>query len=85
MDGKQPCCSSGTFPPGDSVLLFKNTVRRSTLREVVNLEVCFGDVMPPPGSTEQLGPAASYQDSEMSQRAKVDPSGVEETLHRCLL
>lgn len=51
----------------------------------MKLSVCFGDVMPPPGSTEQLDLAASYQDSEMSQRAEVDPSGVEETLHRCLL
>lgn len=29
MDGKQPCCSSGTFSPGDSILIFKSTMRRS--------------------------------------------------------
>lgn len=29
MDGKQPCCSSGTIFPGGGILVFKSTVRRS--------------------------------------------------------
>lgn len=47
MDDKRPCCSLETFPPGDSILILKSTVRRPPLSELANLEAWSGDVISP--------------------------------------
>lgn len=85
MDDKRPFCSSGIFPPSDSILISKSTKGRSPSLNLSTLRSGFGDVIPLSGPTEQPDPAASHQDSEMSQGAEAHSPGVkEETLQCCL-
>lgn len=62
MDGKQPCCSSGTIFPGGGILVFKITLRRSCSPNSSTLRS--GNVVLITDPIEQLDPSHQGSDNE---------------------